>query len=276
MVASSSGVSVRAWKPPIPGVREVLHARFEGHAYPPHTHAAWTLFIVDAGSVRYDLDRRARLAEPAMVSLLPPHVVHDGRAWRAGGYRKRVVYLEPEVLGEAVVGPAVDRPAIVEAGLRRRVARLHDSLACGDDALEAETRLAFVVEQINRTYVPADPAGEDHRMDHLADALRAHLDEHATETVTLARTAALLDASPTRLARAFVAAFGITPHAYLLSRRLDLARNRILDGQPLAQVAAEVGFFDQAHLTRRFKEFLGVTPGRFARAAPGPAGSGPR
>ena len=70
-------------------------------------------------------------------------------------------------------------------------------------------------------------------------------------------------ASPTRLVRAFDAAFGITPHAYVLARRLDLARERILDGEPLASVAAEVGFFDQAHLTRRFKRFLGVTPGRF-------------
>jgi AraC-like DNA-binding protein len=43
-----------------------------------------------------------------------------------------------------------------------------------------------------------------------------------------------------------------------------MARDRILRGQPLADVAAEVGFFDQAHLTRRFKRFLGTTPGRFA------------
>ena len=47
--------------------------------YPPHTHDAWTLFIVDEGAIRYDLDRHARGAEPSMVSVLPPHVVHDGR-----------------------------------------------------------------------------------------------------------------------------------------------------------------------------------------------------
>jgi len=81
--------------------------------------------------------------------------------------------------------------------------------------------------------------------------------------VTLAEASAQLEASPTQLARAFTAAFGITPHAYVIGRRLDAARTRILDGQPLADVAADVGFYDQAHLTRRFKQFLRVTPGGF-------------
>lgn len=47
------------------------------------------------------------------------------------------------------------------------------------------------------------------------------------------------------------------PIAYVIGRRLQAARERILGGQPLADVAAEVGFVDQAHLTRRFKQFLG-------------------
>ena len=49
----------------------------------------------------------------------------------------------------------------------------------------------------------------------------------------------------------------------MLGRRLEAARERILAGQPLADVAAEVGFYDQAHLTRRFRRFLGTTPGQY-------------
>ena len=39
--------TVRAWKPPVPGVREVLHARHVEHAYPIHTHDVWTVLLVD-------------------------------------------------------------------------------------------------------------------------------------------------------------------------------------------------------------------------------------
>lgn len=272
MRAATSEAFVRAWKPPVPGVREVLHARFTDHAYPPHTHDAWTLFVVDAGSVSYRLDRRACGAEPSMVSLLPPYVVHDGRPGRTGGYRKRVLYLRPEVFGEALIGPAVDRPTLVDARLRGRVSALHDVLARGEDLLEAETRLALVVERIRRVHGAPEELDTASAPD-LAEALRAYLDENLTDVASVADAARLLQASPTRLTRAFIGAFGIAPHTYVLGRRLDLARDRILAGQPLAAVAVEAGFFDQAHLTRHFRSFLGVTPGRFAGLgrAPGEA-----
>ena len=68
------------------------------------------------------------------------------------------------------------------------------------------------------------------------------------------------------MARSFSATFGIAPHAYVLGRRLEAARARILDGEPLAEVAAEVGFYDQAHLSRHFRRFIATTPGRFVAA----------
>ena len=108
------------------------------------------------------------------------------------------------------------------------------------------------------------PGTEPSRPD-AADALRANLDARLFDPVTLAEASTAIGATPTQAARAFSAAFGISPHVYVTGRRLDAARARILDGEPLADVAASVGFYDQAHLTRRFKRFLGVTPGLFGR-----------
>jgi AraC-like DNA-binding protein len=258
---AEGAVDVTAWRPPIPGIREVLHASL-AHPYPPHTHDTWTLFIVDDGAIRYDLDRRSGGEGQTMVSILPPHVVHDGRPASSDGYRKRVVYLEADVIGEQLIGAAVDRPQFPDPTMRDDVARLHDALACVDDMLDAETQLHFLVERMRASF--GDTAPVDEPVPDRAEAMRAYLDAHLFEPVTLTAAADALEASPTQVARAFAAAFGITPHAYVVGRRLDAARTRILDGQPLADVANEVGFYDQAHLTRRFKGFLSVTPGRFA------------
>ena len=70
-------------RPRCPGIVEVFHARFTDHAYPEHTHDAWTLLLVDEGAVRYDLDRHEHGALRAAVTLLPPHVAHTGRAGHA-------------------------------------------------------------------------------------------------------------------------------------------------------------------------------------------------
>ena len=259
--------TVRAWKPPVPGVREVLHARHVEHAYPIHTHDVWTVLLVDQGAIRYDLDRRSQGAESSMVSILPPHVVHDGRPATTDGYRKRVIYIEPAVIGDALIGAAVDRPALPDPGIREAVSALDGALSCIDDGLEAETRLHLVAERI-RGALGAGALREDPvAVDLAVDAFRAYLDEHLFEPVTIAAAAETLGVGPTHLARGFKTTFGIAPHAYVLTRRLEVARDRILAGQPLADVANEVGFFDQAHLTRRFKRFLGVTPGRFPSSA---------
>jgi AraC-like DNA-binding protein len=263
MVGPIGTHETRAWKPPIDGVREVFHATFTTHAYPPHTHDVWTVFIVDEGAIRYRLNGVDRGAGRGRVTVLPPHVVHDGRPATQLGFRKRVLYLETSILDDELVGPAVDQPVMPDADLRGQVAALHDALECADDRLEAETRLAFITEQIRQSFGARPLAVDTGSVRDLAERLRAHLDERLFEPVTIGAAAAAIGVAPTQIARAFASVFGIPPHAYVTGRRIEAARDRILAGQPLADVAAEVGFHDQAHLSRRFARFLGTTPGRF-------------
>src|SRR5262249_55243145 len=65
------------------------------------------------------------------------------------------------------------------------------------------------------------------------------------------------------LCRQFRTVFGTSPHRYLLMRRLDLARGEIHRNRPLAEVAYDAGFADQAHFTRVFKSAFGLTPARY-------------
>jgi AraC-like DNA-binding protein len=262
---------VRAWKPVVAGVHEVFHARFVDYAYPPHVHDAWTVFIVDDGWIRYDLERRHRGAGGERVTILPPNVVHDGRAAGRAGFRKRVLYLGTDVLDERLAGPAVDRPDIHDPALRRAVQALHRALAAPDDALEAESRLALVGDRL-RAHLGAAPGepwagAADRAAVRLAGDLRDLLDGRAFERTTLAEAGRDLGVSPSHLVRTFTRAFGIAPHQYLVARRIDAARKRLLGGEPIARVAAEVGFYDQAHFTRQFRRHVGTPPGRYARRA---------
>jgi AraC-like DNA-binding protein len=288
---------VRAWKPVVAGVHEVFHARFVDYAYPPHVHDAWTVFIVDDGWIRYDLETRHRGAGGERVTILPPHVVHDGRAATGGGFRKRVLYVSADVLPERLIGPAVDRPDVHDPALLRAVHALHRALAEPDDALQAEARLALVGDRLRAHLGDPRPEGGSGRRGSLGDLpagvvggsqrplghhpsrvpaphpgrlagdLRDLLDERLFEPMTLAQAGRELGASPSHLVRSFTATFGIAPHQYLTARRIDAARRRLLGGEPIALVAAGVGFYDQAHFTRQFKRHVGTPPGRYALSA---------
>lgn len=130
---------VSAWRPRIPGVVEVFHAHFTEYAYPMHVHDAWTLLIVDDGAVRYDLDRHEHGTPHDTVSLLPPHVPHNGSPATPHGFRKRVLYLDGTHLADDLIGSAVDQPDLRDPELRLRVGQLHTALDHPGDELEAES-----------------------------------------------------------------------------------------------------------------------------------------
>ncbi|WP_274918456.1 AraC family transcriptional regulator [Streptomyces sp. WZ-12] len=256
---------VSAWRPQVPGVVEVFHAHFTEHAYPMHVHDVWTLLIVDDGAVQYDLGRQARGTPNDTVSLLPPQVPHNGSPTTAHGFRKRVLYLDLSQLDESYIGPAVDGPDLADPLLRRRVGQLHAALAHPGDALEAESRLALIGEQLRSHLRPRLVARPRQAAPGVAGTLRELLDARLCQGVSLDEAAQLLHAHPTHLVRAFSAAFGIAPHQYLMARRVERARRLLLDGRPPTAVAADAGFYDQSHLTRHFKRMVGVPPGRYAR-----------
>ena len=241
---------------------EVLHARFTDHAYPMHAHDSWTLLIVDDGAVRYDLDRHERGAFGDLVTLLPPRVPHNGCSTSPRGFRKRVLYLDADQLPAEMIGASVDTSSISDPGLLRTISRLHRDLLTPGDDLAAEGRLAEITERLRaRLGYPSVPARLDASA---AYRLRDLLEDRIVAGLSLREAAGLLHFHPAYLVRAFSREFGMSPHQYLISRRVDLARRLIVHGRPLWAAATDSGFYDQPHLVRHFKRILGVSPAAFA------------
>lgn len=259
-----AGSHVHAWRPAVPGIAEVFHAYYVDHAYPSHTHNVWTLLIVDDGAIRFDLDRHQHGVVRPSVMLLPPHVPHDGRSATRHGFRKRVLYLDTSILGPELAGAAVDNPSVPDRRLRHRIHRLHQALVRPEDAFEADSRLAFILERLSLHLRRQAPARAHTTAPGLATQLRDLIDARTVEGITLREAADLLHAHPTHLVRAFTHTHGLPPHQYLTGRRIELARRLLLAGQRPAEVATATGFHDQSHLTRHFKRHLGVSPTRYA------------
>ncbi|MCS3780148.1 helix-turn-helix domain-containing protein [Tsukamurella ocularis] len=259
-----SAESTVAWRPDVEGIAEVFRAHFEEHAYPMHTHDVWTLLTVDRGRIGYELGGERCDSTTRSVTLLPPHVAHDGHSLTAGGFDKRVIYLESRML--TGVGRAVGRPTLLDGPLRRRVDRLNSALTAPGEEFEAASRLALILERL-QWHLDGNPqAPEMPRNRSVAHAFRDLLDGRIREGMTLAEAGRALYVDPTHLVREFSREFGLPPHRYLIGRRVELARGMLLAGGAPAEVSVEAGFHDQSHLNRHFKSMVGTTPGRYARS----------
>ena len=96
-----------------------------------------------------------------------------------------------------------------------------------------------------------------------AERARQLLEESTDPAISSAELEQATGLDRYALARAFRAAFGSSPHRYLVAKRVARAQRLLAAGASLAEAAAGAGFADQSHFTRHFKAHLGLTPGRY-------------
>jgi AraC family transcriptional regulator len=123
--------------------------------------------------------------------------------------------------------------------------------------LAIEAAALELIARVTRTALP------ERRPAWLGEA-RAYLHDRYSESFALADVAAAVGVEPERMARVFRRAFGEPLAGYLRRIRVDAAAHMLASTDlPISQVAAEVGFADQSHLTRCFGRYHGTTPGRY-------------
>jgi transcriptional regulator of acetoin/glycerol metabolism len=94
--------------------------------------------------------------------------------------------------------------------------------------------------------------------------VKEHVEAHLSESVDLAQMAGVTGLSVFHFAREFRHATGVTPHYYLTRKRVERAQELLAhSGLHLSDIAVAVGFFDQSHMARHFRQILGTTPREF-------------
>ena len=160
----------------------------------------------------------------------------------------------------------MEEPTIDEAHAEEELYLLVGLLAAHDDP-GIRDRATCNHSRAREHPSPTKPAPPDSA----ARAMAAYLRHHASETVRLEEVAAAAGLDKYRALRSFTAAFGLTPMRYVASLRVETAREALAAGASCAEAALAAGFSDQAHMTRAFKERLGMTPGFYQRAVTGTA-----
>jgi AraC-like DNA-binding protein len=243
------------------------------HAFGRHTHDQFGIGVITRGAQKSLSGRGIVEAQAGDVISVNPGEVHDGIPLDANGRAWRMLYFDPEVL-EGAIGALTDNRS-GSSELSHPVLRDPMAAACfvslfravtkpfgADSEIEGEENLLLLLGRV----IGRRALGNQHPAPKAIDQVRERIDDDPSAPGSLKELAAIGGINQFQLVRGFSRATGLTPHAYLIQRRLQRARKMIAQGVGLADAAHASGFADQSHMTRLFVRTYGMSPGVYAAA----------
>lgn len=235
-----------------------------------------TLILSSPGRVEWHLGEghvytgRPAAGDVVICPAFLPTLVRWERPFEAVSVRLSTGLID-RVAGRAGLGAGRLRPAAMRrdrfAGeVALKLAEEAERDGCGRQLLAESLGTALAVHLL-REYGGEGPRPERRAVGLPDGTLRRvtdHIEGHLDGDLSVGRLAAVAGLSPYHFIRLFRAATGTTPYQYVLRRRVERARELLLGGAGIAQVAAQVGFSGQSHLHRHVRRFLGATPGELA------------
>ncbi|MFM5095845.1 helix-turn-helix domain-containing protein [Aeromonas rivipollensis] len=243
--------------------------------YDKHSHAHFSIGAITGGHSHYLNQRSLQEVGPGSLVLMNPEEVHACNPIADQPWSYLMFYLDTDWLRgqqeEAGLGSEFrpfDMTASRDPLLYQGLQHLHHQLVQAPDPLAREVACHLFSRQLLARLTPA--RWDDRPPQHLQRAAELMQDDSASP-LSLSQLSAVAGLTPSHFVRAFSQHYGMTPHAYLLDRRIRHARTLLKQGQPLAEVALASGFADQAHFQRQFKRRVAATPGQYRTQLAGQA-----
>jgi AraC-like DNA-binding protein len=264
--------SATFWHAPDIGDLELLKATYISHTFSRHTHQGYVIGMIERGAEVFYYRGETHVALPGDVVVINPDEVHTGYSGDKLGWTYRMLYPTVQTL-KMVADAMADRPVespwfpqavIKDRPLAARIRQLHLLLERSASHLERQVNYYHVMGELIRTKAGNAPAEKKPGLERQAvKKARRLIDDTLSQNLSLETISRHVGLSPFYFARMFRQYTGLPPHAYRKQQRILRAKQLLRDRMPIVQVALETGFADQSHLTRHFKQIVGVTPGQY-------------
>lgn len=248
---------------------ETVKAHFNGHAYDAHDHEELLLGVTLQGAQRFSCHRKVHTSTPGKAILIEPGVVHDGYAAEETGFTYFMLYIPQAWMDDILQKRGYSGVSMIEGAFRSTLSEdmlLRQAIYSAAGAFQNnEGKLARdeCMDILIDTLIPhveKKPVSLLRTPPVNISRVRDYLHDNMSENTGLDELAILSGTDRFRMTRQFKAAFGQSPHAYLVRLRLRTARRLLIQGLSPSQVAAQTGFADQSHFGRWFRRAYGVPP----------------
>lgn len=121
-----------------------------------------------------------------------------------------------------------------------------------------------MLEIIWRIVHKGKTATEQNRGSYLGQAIKAYIDAHYAEALTLQSIGGALHLSESYISHVFKDRMGYSPIQYVMRRRIGEAQTLLITTEySITKIAQMVGYDSQSHFNQRFSQYVGISPGRF-------------
>ncbi len=239
--------------------------------YAKHSHEVFSIGAITAGQSTYLHEKSSQQVRAGTVVLMNPGDVHACNPIANQHWSYLMLYVDTQWLTrlqhELGLDPNHDFQPVAQThstvpalftSLNNLYVTLIDSQA---DVLHKQCTTVAFFSQMQHTLgtAPVRPELATQRVERAAQ----YINDNFRKPITLDDMCNAASLSGSYLIRAFEQRYHMTPHAYLINRRIQHARTQLKGGRLIADVAQELGFADQAHFQRAFKKHLAATPGQY-------------
>lgn len=221
----------------------------------------FAVVFVDGGSGRLELDREYRIGPGTLFWLAADQRHSYGPD--AGGWSERWVLFDgPAVSVYRRAGLMDARSSVASIGEQAPLLRIFAQIrrVCDGEVPHPEVALSALLHQL---IVLADEVS-DQQQDTVATAVLKALRGNAIADLGIAEHAAMAGLSVAELRVLVRTATGLSPKAYLIRTRINLAKSLLADSSlPVARVAARTGYPDPGYFSRLFSSQVGMSPAVF-------------
>ncbi|WP_404419257.1 helix-turn-helix domain-containing protein [Marinospirillum sp.] len=240
--------------------------------YALHSHSQWSLGAITQGLSEFRYQGEVYPVAAGDLVVVNPHWVHACNPVEDEPWSYLMLYVDLPWLTELcfreglLAEPVWQDLDTAKLTFPYWYQRYCDLAACllnpEADLLHKQTHLVDFLTGLLHHLVTA-PVQSLPQAPEKMQALAAYLDQRVDQEVSLENLCALSGYSEGHLVRSFKKYFGLTPHAYQVNRRVELGRQELKAGKPIAEAALAAGFADQSHFQRTFKRLMAATPNQY-------------
>lgn len=259
--------------PLISGV-EAISGQYITNDFRRHIHKTYIIGIVEQGKRIITHSDDATQVSENEIFIINPGQVHSCSSESQSGHSYKILSVSSQTMqsiASQISEKQEKRPYFENIHykndvLSEKIIRLFDVIEEPESDIQVESNVYSFLAHLLIYFSESPPliyvTGEQ------KDSIKRvcdYISQNFTENLSLNKLAEIACLSPFHFQREFKKSIGITPHEYLSDFRISESNKMLLRSEDIADIAIQLGFFDQSHFSKIYRKTVGIPPGKYCK-----------